>query len=760
MTKQDPPLREAVPGKRLVRAYLKGGSDRSSDTGGRKYFGRSVIERYQRMGESGQSQFDPADLTEFRPRFDSPPYPVSDMLLVERSALSGSGEADLSFEVGGRVYSSPVIPGEASWGAEQMQVHDVLGALALRMNFIFGIGEGGVAPPLKGNPNIMVQVATGLFGVGPDMLRDACIVSVKMSQSAKIGMGGHLPKEKVTPQIAQARGMPLGVDILSDASRVFSIEEMRALVQAIKHVTGKPVFVKVGASHSIAHVAAGAARAGADGILIDGLGGGTGAAPHVHRDHIGMPVELAVRLAHLQIESIGMRDRFRIIAGGRVDLPPKAFKLMLLGADGVMMGTGALIALGCKVVNNCHQNCPVALTAVKALPDGSRQKELDTVWAGSVFERFYSAFNAELASLIGACGFGAPREARGRIDILRAHGMPGSLAKLLGVPESRSIHPVPGQSLSKYYSGLLEHLAETGRPKIGSMGRTTDLDPPFSNLDLLTHEGRTVVGPAYDSHRETIETMVRLPGNVNISMPVILADGGPLTTRLAREKNTVILTDPSVGPPRDTKRRIIPLSPGSLRASIYAMRESSGVMLAPMDATEMFIREIRTLSPSTAVYTMIDASVDIGRDAIALASAGADAIIIRGSLSMADPAPIDIAISQADSALSEEMHGGSILRRKTMLIASADIRTSRDIYALNCLGADAVVCDTGKLISDPTFERQLNLLGGLGAELRQLMGASGLSMMSSIIGNRNILRADHYLGKDAADFLGVDYIGV
>ncbi len=742
---------------KMVSAYLKGGSDKSSDTGGRKFSDRKVIERYQLMGLTGKSQFDPSELSEFRPRFGSPPYPLSDMLLIDPSAVRYSLEADLSFGLGERTYSAPIIPGEASWGAEQRQVHEVIGALAQSRDFIFGVGEGGVAPTLRGNRNLMVQVATGLFGVGAEMLRDACAVSIKMSQSAKIGMGGHLPKEKVDHEIAEARGMPPGVDILSDASRVFSIEEMRALVQAVKSVTGRPVLIKAGASHSIAHVAAGAARAGADGIIIDGLGGGTGAAPHVHRDHIGMPVELAVRLAHKEIEGIGMRARFRIIAGGRVDLPLKAFKLMLLGADAVLMGTGSLIAIGCKVVNNCHSNCPVALTAVRKHEDGTRQKQLDTAWAGAAFDRFFTAFTMELSQIIGSCGFRTPEEARGRVELLRSEGMPDSLACLLGVQPGRECRPVPSPALEPYFSGLLEHLAASGKPKVGSMGRTTDLDPPFSNLDLLTHEGRTVIGPAYDSHREMIETMVRLPGSVNIGLPIILADRGPETTRLAREKNTIILSE---GVPQDPKRRIIRLSAAEIPASIYAIRESSGVLLAPGEALAENIEEIKKHSPRTPVYAAIAAGPDVRAEAVALAGRGVDGIIVRGELDMRLESPIDVAISQADDALSNALHQGRILRRRTMLIASTRIRSSRDIYALNCLGADCVVCDSAALIKDPTMERQLNLLNGLASELRLLMGASGLSMMSSIVGNRNILRADHYMEGRIAGYLGVDYIGI
>ncbi|MEW6035332.1 MAG: glutamate synthase-related protein [Candidatus Micrarchaeota archaeon] len=742
--------------RRLMSAYLAKSPPRNRETGGRKYFTAAIIDRIQRMGSTGQPQADMEELCSFRPRFDSPPYPPSDMLVLERPSAGAAAAADLSFALGERIYSAPIIFGEYSYGATQEEVHRAVAQAAADNNFIFGVGEGGVAPPITGNPNLMVQVATGLFGVSPAMLRAACVVSVKMSQSAKIGMGGHLPKAKVTSTIERIRGMPAGVDILSDASRVFSIEEMRALVQAVKHVTGKPVLVKVGASHSIAHVAAGAARAGADGIIIDGLGGGTGASPNVHRDHIGMPIELAVHLAHRQIEGIGMRDAFRIIAGGRVDLPSKAFKLMLLGADGLLLGTASLVALGCKVVNMCHKDCPTALTAIPSLGDGTRKRELDVRWASQVLGNFFRAYRMELEQMLSAYGFASPALARGRTDLLHAEGMPETLARMLDVQTSGGIFPAPASQPQEYLSGLLESLAKTGRPSVSSMGRTTDMDAPFSNLDLLTHEGRTVVGPAYDSHRETIETMVRLPGTVNISLPVILHDSGSESTRLAREKNTVILCD---SPPADPKRRIVPLEMAKAKEMLYQIRESSGVLLRMGEATPENLRSLKVLAPLTAVYVSVPAAPDSDEAAVALARAGVDGIILRGGLSMKEQVPIDIAVSQVHDALSSTVHNGSILRRKTVVLAQAAIRSSRDIYALNCLGADAVVCDTSSLIKDPKYERQLQLLHGLGAELKQLMGASGLSMMNSIIGNRNILRADHYMGRETADLLGVDYVG-
>lgn len=751
-----------------MSGYLSRSPTDSRDTGGRKYFTAPVVDRIQRMGQTGLSQFDQSELTSFLPRFDSPPFPIADMLVL--SDPSGSSvSTDLTFAVGDRKFSAPIIFGEYSFGATQDEVHRAVAQVALANNFVFGVGEGGVAPSISGNQNLMVQVATGLFGVNVEMLRNACIISIKMSQSAKIGMGGHLPRAKATKAIRELRGMPEGVDILSDASRVFSIEEVRAIVSAVKQavfavkqITDKPVFIKVGASHTIEHVAAGAARAGAEGIIIDGLGGGTGAAPNIHRDHIGMPIELAVHLAHKQIQAIGLRDKFKIIAGGRVDLPSKAFKLMLLGADGVLLGTASLVALGCKVVNLCHRDCPTALTAIPQLEGEIRKRELDVHWAAHVLGNFFTAYKLELAQMLGAFGFTTQREALGRVDLLHGVGMPSTLARLLDVETSGERIVVPATEPQRYFAKLFDALAETGKPVVSSMGRTTDLDPPYSHLDYLSHDGRTVVGPAYDSHREKIELLTRLPGTVNIGLPVLLKDTGQESLSLASELNTLVVST-SGQDSQSSRRKIISIAESDqtyLTAHAFDIRQSSGVLLSSDMATPETIRHIKMLSPSTPIYAKLTATQAIREDAIKLAKAGVSGIIIEGSLNMSGSAPIDIAISQADDALSTTLHNGSILRRNVVLIADTTVRNTRDIYALTCLGANAVLCDPSSLISKPSAERQLNLMRGISAELRLLMAASGLSMMSSIVGNRNILRADHYIPDEVAEFLGVEKIGL
>lgn len=155
------------------------------------------------------------------------------------------------------------------------------------------------------------------------------------------------------------------MDAISPAPHhdIYSIEDLGQRIEALKELTGKPVFVKVAATNYIPYVVSGIARMKADGVIIDGHGAGTGATPAVIRDNVGIPIELAVASADSVLKREGLRDNFTIIAAGRVGDATDAAKLIALGADVVSVGTGALIAMGCVMVHKCHiGSCPTALT--------------------------------------------------------------------------------------------------------------------------------------------------------------------------------------------------------------------------------------------------------------------------------------------------------------------------------------------------------------------------------------------------------------
>ncbi|MBI5222906.1 hypothetical protein HY990_00635 [Candidatus Micrarchaeota archaeon] len=754
-------IASGISAKKRLATHQKGGPDHNKESGARDFWTKALRLDLQGAARTGVLPFSVEALIRPFPRFDAPPYLMGDQIFLDpKRPQSPSTPANLEFTLGDRVYSSPILFGEYSLGATQRTVHITMGAAAKEENFLFGIGEGGRDPYLAGNKNVMGQLATGVFGLTADILRDCAVISIKMSQSAKIGQGGMLPKGKATTFICELRGMPKGVDILSDASRVFSIEEVPALVSMVRAITGKPVFVKVGASHAIEFVAAGVARvarAGASGVIIDGLGGGTGAAPDIIRNYVGVETELAITLAHQQIESIGMRDNFKIIAAGRVDTPSKAMKLVLMGADGVLLGTGSLIALGCGMYHTCHTGCPPALTAVGQDQDGILDRAIDVGVATGWARNFYRAFADNLALCLAAAGFSSLSDARGHKEVLVGSGLPSVTSRLLGIPSPDPFVSYPPSSVHlDYFAKMREHLAQTGKYNVASMGATLDLDARYAISDYLRQDGRTVVGPSHDAYRDKIETHLFLANEVEVSTPLLFKEGSSDSARLSRESNSLLFANTSDG---DTSRKFIPIKFAELDAKVSQIRQSAGVLLDESEATAGNIKRIKQLG-NISIYCRVPATEDCPERAISLAKAGVDSIVVEGSFSMADEVPIEVAVAQVNAALENEFYQGSLLRRKVRIIADTQIRSARDIYSLNCLGADMVLSDPSVLIKNPSIERQRNLIHGLMQEYRMVMAASGLSMMSSIIGNRKILRADHQLPEQLQQLIGVEYVGL
>ncbi|HEX9022832.1 MAG TPA: glutamate synthase-related protein, partial [Geobacteraceae bacterium] len=193
----------------------------------------------------------------------------------------------------------PFIFSAMSYGALNLNCHKAMAAAAEELGTLYNTGEGGLHKDLyRYGKNVIVQVASGRFGVSEQYLNAGVGIEIKIGQGAKPGIGGHLPGEKVNDQISETRMIPIGTDALSPAPHhdIYSIEDLRQLIFALKEATRyeKPVSVKIAAVHHVAAIASGIARAGADIITIDGFRGGTGAAPQVTRDNVGIPMELAL----------------------------------------------------------------------------------------------------------------------------------------------------------------------------------------------------------------------------------------------------------------------------------------------------------------------------------------------------------------------------------------------------------------------------------------------------------------------------------
>ena len=261
--------------------------------------------------------------------------------------------------------SAPLYLGDMSFGALSGIPNIAIAKAADATEIMAGTGEGGVLKEVYNCKRIMIQWASARFGVDISSLSLGQGVVIKIGQGAKPGIGGHLPGIKVTQPISETRRIPIGRDAISPAPHhdIYSIEDLGQRILALKEATKKPVFVKVGATNYIPFIASGIARMGAAGIIIDGSGAGTGAAPSVIKNNVGIPIELATASVETILRREGLRKNFTVIAAGKVSCPEDTLKLMALGADITSLGTGALLALGCLMVHKCHLGaCPAVLT--------------------------------------------------------------------------------------------------------------------------------------------------------------------------------------------------------------------------------------------------------------------------------------------------------------------------------------------------------------------------------------------------------------
>ncbi|MDW8063789.1 MAG: glutamate synthase-related protein, partial [Candidatus Caldarchaeum sp.] len=194
---------------------------------------------------------------------------------------------------------------------------------------------------------------------------------------------------------------------------------------------GKPVFVKVGVTNYIAYIASGVARMGADGIIMDGHGAGTGASPLVVRNNIGLPIEIAVPVVDETLRREGLRDGFTVVAAGRVSSAEDSAKLMALGADVVSLGTAPLIAMGCVMVHKCHLGfCPAVITnKIEENPVKVLSLETATKWVVNMVR----GWTSELKLIMEEVGVSSVRELRGRRDLLKGFGVEAEDLRLIGV---------------------------------------------------------------------------------------------------------------------------------------------------------------------------------------------------------------------------------------------------------------------------------------------------------------------------------------
>jgi glutamate synthase domain-containing protein 2/nitrite reductase/ring-hydroxylating ferredoxin subunit len=297
----------------------------------------------------------------------------------------------------------PLLVSDMSFGSLSPEAKVSLATGAERAGTAICSGEGGMLPEeQEASSRYMYELASARFGFDMGKLERVQAFHFKCGQAAKTGTGGHLPAHKVTAKIAEVRGIPMGTPAISPSRFPDwdSIDQFKRFADEVREVTrGVPIGFKLSAQHVERDIDA-AIEASADYIILDGRGGGTGAAPRIFRDNISVPTIPALARARRHLDARGRADVTLIITGG-LRVASDFVKALALGADGIALANSAIQAIGCQGMRACHtNNCPVGIATQKE----HLRKRLDVALAAIRLERFLRSSTDLMAVLARACG--------------------------------------------------------------------------------------------------------------------------------------------------------------------------------------------------------------------------------------------------------------------------------------------------------------------------------------------------------------------
>ena len=314
----------------------------------------------------------------------------------------------------------PIYGAGMSFGSVSLQVMLARAKAAQMWNTFTSTGEGGYPEELAAyKDHVITQVATGMFGVREETIQRARLVEIKYAQGAKPGLGGHLLGDKNTPVVARMRETVAGTSLFSPFPfhSVYSVEDHRKHVDWIRAMNPRAlVSAKVSTPTDVDMVAVGCYYAGVNIVHLDGGYGGTGAAPDISKKNIATPIEFAIPKVHKFLEKEGIRDEIILMASGGIRTAWDAAKAIALGADGVILGTAELVAVGCVMCGNCEsgRGCPWGLTTT----DPELSQLVDPDWGAMRISNLYRAWQHQLREILARFGMASIQELRGRTDVL------------------------------------------------------------------------------------------------------------------------------------------------------------------------------------------------------------------------------------------------------------------------------------------------------------------------------------------------------
>lgn len=266
------------------------------------------------------------------------------------------------------ILSGPVYISHMSFGALSKEAKVALAKGSAMAKTAMCSGEGGILPEeMEAAHKYIFEYVPNLYSVTPENLKNADAIEIKIGQGTKPGMGGHLPGEKVTPDIARIRNKPLGKDVISPSKFSFinSKEDLKEVVEGLRIGSeGRPIGIKIAAGH-IERDLEWCVYAEPDFITIDGRGGATGASPRIIRDATSVPTIYALHRARKYLDSVGS-DIDLVITGG-LRVSSDFAKAIAMGATAVAIASAAMVSLACKQYRICGSGrCPVGIATQDA----------------------------------------------------------------------------------------------------------------------------------------------------------------------------------------------------------------------------------------------------------------------------------------------------------------------------------------------------------------------------------------------------------